>query len=224
MVIMLGVTHYAHGVPDWGSVAEWVAALAAILAFVAAVIAIFYSAKAARLSTDANRITAAAYDHDVKERNEAQARFVYALTDPIRTLEVGENILYGESQRLAYAEPGAMDTIRETAHGVTRMSAIARVHFANVNVHNRSAEIVGPISLRLYDLATGLLYADAEFWSDAPILPEQREDFAIAVQARTDEPPQLRTQLVFRDSSGRWWQRRDYEPIESLAVDPRKSA
>jgi hypothetical protein len=70
----------AAGLPlDPGSLAEWVAAVGALLAVAAAAVSLVLSYRAVRLSAQANMITADAYEADVKERREAQARFVYAL-------------------------------------------------------------------------------------------------------------------------------------------------
>jgi hypothetical protein len=188
---------------DWGSVAEWVTALAAVLALIGAIVSV-------ALSAQANKITATAYKTDVLEREQAQARFVYALTDEVQlfspgdTFNVGDGVLAGtvNGDAAVMVSPGLWQANRTT---------IA----AKVTVYNRSQEMIGPLKVSLYEKKTGEPIGSMSMGaSDAapPLQPGGSVSYRLAmdcpnfVEARAD--------LHFRDSSGRWWRRRDYDPIE----------
>jgi hypothetical protein len=173
---------------DWGSLAEWVAAIAAVIAVIAAARSLYYSRKAVDASNQANKITADAYRADVKARREAQARFVYATTDVPQVRPEGGPF----------------------------------VVFVGVAVHNNSEEIVGPFRLSLHDKVTKKPIGGALI-EDEPLLPGKSYSTEFTVRITEDESdpyPRPRATLVFRDSAGQWWERRDYEPIEELQGAP----
>jgi hypothetical protein len=188
---------------EWGSVAEWVTALAAVLALAGAVWSVV-------LSAQANKITAVAYKTDVLEREQAQARFVYALTDEVKlhqpgdTFRVGDDVLAGtvNGDAAVMTSPGVWTANRPT---------IA----AKVTVYNRSEEMIGPIRISLYNKTTGEPIGAMSMGASAtspPLQPGGTISYRLAMDSPTFV--EARADLRFRDSSGRWWHRRDYDPIE----------
>jgi hypothetical protein len=172
---------------DLGSLAEWSGAVVAVVAVIVGAIALRYNRKAVDASTQANELTAAAYAADVKERREAQARFVYATT-----------------------------AVPVVGGGPSRW-------YVSVTVNNNSTEIVGPFRLSLYDKVTGRQFGSQQsIIEDRPLLPGTSYTHTFQEPASGDDNPawQPRAKLQFRDSSGQWWERRDYEPIELLSGAP----
>src|SRR5690606_27510422 len=84
---------------EWGSIAEWVTAGVAVAAAGAAFWALRYNKAANAHAQDAadaaaksNELTAQAYRDDVRVRDEAQARLVYA------TLDAGHPVILGGTE------------------------------------------------------------------------------------------------------------------------------
>lgn len=205
----------------WGSVAEWIAALASLGALAGVAFTVWYAGRAARLAAEANGITSAAYERDVAERAIAQARLIYALTDPIRMVNPGEAVTSAKGQR-AGADEGVFDrrSMRSGPSGHFTQTAQVRGYVAVIHVTNGSDEIIGPIALRLFDKRDGRDFGNIELVDDDPIFPRTVATFSIAVREGGSMAPLLRARLTFRDSNGRWWSRSDYDPVQPLADVP----
>lgn len=199
---------------EWGSVAEWATVVVAVAAAGAAFWALRYNRAAnahARDAADAaaasNTLTAQAYRDDVRVRDEAQARLVYAtLTDGHAvTLEGGDVPRPYVSSTPILAIDG-MVSDQPGAHSrdiVTKHAQIVRV-----TVHNRSNEIISSIRISLFDRREGVEQSPAH--GRVVLLPEESQDveFIAPYGDALYEPD-----IIFRDATGKYWSRRGADPI-----------
>lgn len=199
---------------EWGSVAEWVTAGVAIAAAGAAFWALKYNKAAnahARDAADAaaasNALTAQAYRDDVRVRDEAQARLVYAtLTDGHDvTMEGGDVPRPYESSTPILAVGGMVsDQPGVNSRGiVTKHAQIVRV-----TVHNRSSEIISSIRVSLFDRRGSVELSPAH--SRVVILPEETQDVEFVAPY---EDARYEPEITFRDATGKYWSRRGVDPI-----------
>ena len=201
---------------DWGSVPEWVEALATVGAFFAAAIALAFTVRAVRYaaesnrhSADANAITAAAYEADVRQRREAQARFVYTT---IRVMnEVRPGIRFG-SLANTIIDP---EVAKPTGAGDWIGLKVGLV--VEVALHNESDELIAPFAVKLLDTATGDDIRNYTFIVRDPLLPKDTRLQYFGVVLPLGEGYRLRGDVIFKDSSGTVWRRRGSEPIELYA-------
>lgn len=190
-----------------GSWAELATAAIALVALIGALFALRYTATTARTSAAANEITAATYARDTKERREAQARFVY--TSTVATpMTIGEHYALAGGFRRSVVEAGVLGSDFGTL-------LIAPAFRVQIEVINESRELVGPIVLGAYNRKTGEDYGAVVLSSDRPILPGKAAHYEIVVRARPGEHDPGAV-LSFRDSSGQWWTRRGYDPIDPV--------
>jgi len=91
---------------------------------------------------------------------------------------------------------------------------------AVIDVHNGSKEVIGPIHARL-------VYEDKS-WPESPGLALQavhpETSVRIHLMGRNELPlgvPILSPSITFRDSTGRWWERKGTEPIRAAGAKPR---
>jgi hypothetical protein len=201
------------GLIDWGSVADWVTGVAAILALIGAAFTVYFAAGALRTSQDANKITLAAYERDVEVRREAQARFVYSTTEVLA--EVRPSAAFAVSGEVAI--PGGL------AHSDGRSGWIGDADglIVRVTIHNGSDELIGPYSIGIYDYQTGASpEGDIRSGRRDPILPSGSESTALGAPTAHGRGHLLRGDIIFRDSSGTVWRRRGAEPIEEYIDTP----
>lgn len=207
------LTHPIAG-PDWGSIPEWVAAAVALAALFGAFWSLRYTAKSARTSAEANKITAAAYERDVQDRDEAQARLVHT-TMPV-PLFLGQGSIYEAPPGVAAASHDTPVELQSDSQVRVLVDSIA----LQATVHNRSAEIIGPIALSAISIETGEALTGRSIGTDDPILPGDSMTFEILVPHH-DGYLRRGVRLEYRDSGGRWWARNGYEPIERIPDRPR---
>lgn len=205
---------------EWGSVAEWATVVVAVAAAVAAFWALHYNKAAnahARDAADAaaksNELTAQAYRDDVRVRDEAQARLVYA------TLGAGHPVILGGTEvPKPWAQEAALVPLQgmtyEHASGLPYVSEAART--VVVRVHNRSAEIISSIRVTLFDDSQKLELDTAPGW--IVLLPDESAAFEFLVPfGDTRYLPNI----AFRDSTGKYWTRRGFDPIAALSNERR---
>lgn len=201
-----------------GSLAEWVAAGIALLALIGAAVSLSFSARAARLSADANNLTAAAYRDDVKVRTEAQARRIWSTLDGVYFVRADENVYPPENFRAFGGEVGIKEQLIDGV--VMGWEAAADQTQIQLTVHNQSEEVVGPVRAYVCDRQTLALIDRTVVGSDDPLLPGQTA--RMCVVHRAGEHRGFWPVIEFRDAAGVWWRRRHYEPIEQLGTkDPR---
>lgn len=199
---------------DWGSVAEWVAAVAALLAVVGAAISLIFSALAVRASRKANNITLAAYEADVKQRREAQARFVYSTTLVLGQIAPGQPV-YTDGD---VAFPGGLAHFDMTGKG---WIGDAEGLTVKITLHNASDELIGPFSIGVYDHEAGVTAGgDMRMARRDPLLPGETYSTLFGIATGHARGHLLRGDIIFRDSSGTVWRRRGAEPIEEYTDVP----
>lgn len=152
------------------------------------------------------------YALNSREKREKQARLIYSQLLSLRPLPEGsESIFPNEGGLFA-----AINQVGWRSGGPLESDAILAI----VDVHNRSDEVVGPLSVRLS-------FAGQE-WPDSPGLtvdtlhPESSVRVHLlgrnAVGVGT---PVLLPSIAFRDSAGKWWKRKGTSPIQLLKQEPR---
>ena len=195
-----------------GNLAEWVAASAAVLAVVAAAASAFLSARAVTLSRGLYKATAAAYQADLIEREQAQARFVYSITSDVRWIEAGRIMRGREPLGRSEHFQGKFKEPLNSGERVLHESSV----LATITVYNRSAEVMGPFHLTLYDKHGGEILGHPIFdMVDGPLIPPG-ESRRYEIEAPDSGGGAPRADLRFCDSSGRWWRRRENHPIERV--------
>ena len=212
-------THHLSGL-DWGSIPDWVSAIATVLALCGAGVTIWFAARAVRISREANNITLAAYQADLTDRRERQARFVYALNEVPQTHHAGEVIQRFPPHLTGAAETGVFvdGSFRSLNGGKTEQTVAADMLSTTVTVHNRSEEIVASWMVSLYDRSTGAPVGGTGVGDQsAAVLPGETRIVHIDVLAHEGYHPHIGPVVDFRDSSGRLWRRRGSEPIELVA-------
>jgi hypothetical protein len=197
---------------DWGSVAEWVAAVAALLAVAGAAVSLIFSALAVRASQRANNITLAAYEADVKQRSEAQARFVYSTTLVLGQIAPGQPV-YTDGD---VAFPGGLAHADSSGGWIGGAEGLT----VKITLHNGSDELIGPFSIGVYDYESGKTAGgNMRMARRDPILPGETYSTSFGVATRHSRGHLLRGDIIFRDSSGTAWRRRGAEPIEEYTDD-----
>lgn len=205
---------------EWGSVAEWATVVVAIAAAAAAFWALRYNKAAASHARDAaeaaaasNELTAQAYRDDVRVRDEAQARLVYA------TLSAGHPVILGGTEVPKPWTHGAafvplQGMVCEHESGVPYVGEDART--VVVCVQNRSDEIISSIRVTLFDDSEKIELSAAPGW--IVLLPDESVTFEFLVPfGDTRYLPDI----AFRDSTGKYWFRRGYDPICRLSNERR---
>lgn len=204
---------------DLGSWPEWITAVVAFLALIGAALSVYFAHRAVRTSREANNITLAAYQDDVKERREAQARFVYALNEIPQLHHPGEVMQWPDTIKMTAANgpvfvPGSL---RSIGGGITEATVAAEIRSTTVTVYNRSDEIVAGWMVSLYDRANGQPVGGVGVGENAlPLLPGDSQTVRIDLLFDPSHHPHVGPVVEFRDSSGRFWRRRGSEPIELI--------
>ncbi|MDI6023152.1 hypothetical protein QBL02_06295 [Leucobacter sp. UT-8R-CII-1-4] len=199
-----------------GSVADWAMVVVTLGAVVVAGIALGFSRKANEASSEANRIAQAVYAEDVRARNEAQARLVYASVlggaiyrkgDPISRrdgeysmTQVGGNVLGSDPDR---------------PH---EYIALEDMQIIDIEIINGSTEVIGAFQTQLYDLRKQAI-VPGSIGSEFIRPGEKTTRICIAT-------PEIEShflpEISFRDSAGLFWSRRGYEPVHPLDPERRK--
>jgi len=186
-----------------GNVAEWLTALVALLALCAAGLSAFYARQAARVSSNA-------YLSDLKVRREAQARQVFVTVEHRYSMRSGD-LFHGAARVFS----GGNATVGEKdMGGWTASIAGEELLDVLICVHNRSSEVIGPYQVSAYDSETGIDFGFAVGDESAPILPDSVIYAGLLFRQPIEGHPM--PSIEFRDSSGTWWRRRHFEPIEHL--------
>jgi len=205
---------------EWGSVAEWVTAGVAVIAAGAAFWALRfnkaandYARDAAGAAAKSNELTARAYRDDVRVRDEAQARLVYSTLD-----EANPVILAGTEIPKPWVAGAALVPLQgmvyEHGSGVPYVAEAART--VAVRVHNRSTEIISSIRVSLFDATEKRELDTAPGW--IVLLPDESRAFEFLVPfGETRYLPNI----AFRDSTGKYWTRREFDPIAALPDERR---
>lgn len=205
-----------------GSIAEWVTAIIAVVAAIAAVRALRFNREAnkhARRAADAaaksNELTAQAYRDDVRVRDEAQARLVYA------TLGGGQPVILQGAEAPKPRHPDVPlvalpGIIAERQEGMPYAIVTQSARTVAVHVHNRSTEIISSIRIALshkrksgdLDASTGLIV----------LLPGESQEVEFVVPF---DDARYVPDIAFRDATGKYWTRRGFDPIAPLPDERR---
>ncbi|MBY6061015.1 hypothetical protein [Microbacterium esteraromaticum] len=193
-----------------GTAADWATFAATTFAVIAAGAALYYSHRANALSREI-------YREDVRVRNEAQARLVYARKQREIIYRKGQEIVADNDATMSETRGGLLGTTNETqSPGATR--ALEDLMVVEVVIHNDSKEVIGPFQVRLHDVIAG-----------EPLTTSYGTEVVLA--GKTSDPIQFAVprfdgnyvpDISFRDSAGLCWSRRGYEPIQVLDEQRRR--
>lgn len=186
-----------------GSWPDWLAAIATGLAFL---------------------IAAISYARSTRDHRQSQSRLVYATFKSIASHPAGMVIpILPEGVETGYGE-GTVVAPGLGADGGFGMITTAPIMRATDAIHNGSDELIHPVKLQLRD--TGLdRILDRISLRTGPVEPhtEHLVDISVINEHFPGEPG-ISPVIIFRDSSGRWWKRHEYEPIERIHDDPNNTA
>lgn len=198
-----------------GSIPEWLTLVVTVLALAAAVYAGLQASKAAKGAQKQAAVAVAAFRADAKVRAEASASKVYSVIfdhDFVEPSELALGIFADLDRTVLEPEVFSPDTHLFIVPAL-------RVAF---HISNDSDEVVGPIS---YQLVFRDGYRSVQRIDVRPLLPHTKTAFEIVTTWPTgmargpDNPIELLgivPEIELRDSAGRWWRRRGYDPIERL--------
>ncbi|MEL4320315.1 hypothetical protein WJX64_14970 [Leifsonia sp. YIM 134122] len=192
-----------------GSIADWVMVAATLGAVVVAGIALRFSRKANQSSTEANRIAQAVYADDVRARNEAQARLVFASTLGASVYRKDEPIPQHDGEHsMTQVGGGVLGTSNRPGEFV----ALEDMQIIDLEIFNGSTEVIGAFQTQLYDPRNQTIVpgsVGSEFIRPGEKTPRIR----VAVPGVTSH---YVPEISFRDSAGLFWSRRGYEPVQPL--------
>lgn len=157
-------------------------------------------------------VAARTYTLNSRSKREAQPRLVYCRLKSTTELSEGDELDFPETEPFYAATTVSWDRSDSTM--------LENCVLTTVEVSNLSEEIVGPLWVRL-------AYT-AEEWKRAPgislaVLPP-KTTVEVHLLGANEAPIGRYTMvpvLTFRDSVGRWWERRSYLPIRQLRIGPR---
>lgn len=191
-----------------GSLADWVLVFVTLCAVIVAGIALWFSRKS-------NQIAQSVYADDVRARNEAQARLVYAVVHGASVYFKGQTIAAPEVDHSLTQVGGNVLGIKEDEARSTY--ALDDLTIVDLEIRNDSNEIIGAFQAQLFDPTTQELLpgsSGADF-----VRPGQSSSLIrIAVPGKRAI---LTPEISFRDSAGLYWSRRGFEPIQSLDEERR---
>ena len=165
-------------------------------------------------TTAAFLVAAVAYARDVKARRWAQARLVHVEVRDVRFYAPGETApLLAYGAQVGYGDVPWLPVAREEPP-VTHQVLLGAGALVTAVVHNGSDEIFGPALVRAYG-RTGL---DTPWGFDVPGGPVgPRSETVLELLCSNPHYPRgepgIYLEVTFRDSAGRWWRRRGYEPV-----------
>jgi hypothetical protein len=199
-----------------GSVADWLVVAATFGAVIVAGIALRFSRKANQSSAQANQIAQAVYADDVRARNEAQARLVYASIRGASVYRKGEFIPRHDGE---YSMTQVEGNVLGSTEGVAGdFHALEDIQIIDLEIHNGSTEVIGAFQAHLYDLkkqqvVPGSIGADFVRPGQTAALIR----FAVPGMSSHYLP-----EISFRDSAGLFWTRRGFEPVQPLDEERRE--
>lgn len=188
---------------DSGSVAEWWTFGAAVSAVVVAGVALWFSGRA-------NRIAQTVYADDVRVRNEAQARLVYASTLGASVYRKGDPIPPHDGEHSMTQVGG--NVLGSTTCPSGELVALEDMQIIDFEIFNGSTEVIGAFQTQLYDPRNRKI-VPGSIGSDFIRPGEKTSRIRIAVPGITSH---YIPEISFRDSAGLFWSRRGYEPVEPL--------
>lgn len=165
-------------------------------------------------TTAAFLVAAVAYSRDVRTRRWAQARLVHVELRDLHFFgprEVAPLLAHG-------AGIGGGDVPRvplnSGAPPVTRQLLLEPAGLATAAVQNGSDEVFGPAFVRALGRTGPGIPWDFEVTS-GPVSPrsERVVELCCSNPHYPSGQPGIELEVVFRDSAGRWWRRRGYEPV-----------
>lgn len=162
-------------------------------------------------------VAGVSYRRDVKRRRESQARLVYA-----NVLHHVDHVPGDAFPILAHdARIGGGNAAVQYVHrgpGDSDYIALEPLSALTVAVHNGSDELIWPARVRAFELRR----PPHDFVVSAgPVEPHS--EYVVELLCRNVHhpgSPSLGVTVIFRDSSGRWWKRSQWEPIERVHDDP----
>ena len=150
------------------------------------------------------------YFKNARTRIEAQPRIVYSTIREIKQYGPGEVFHgLGPDSQSAVDGPG-VEVIVGSAGDVRALGHVLRI---TVAVVNKSKEVIGPVAVQLYERTTGTIYEMSIGTVSVDPESESRFTFTYENPVGTGLRP-TSPMITFRDSGGRWWQRRAAEPIQ----------
>lgn len=188
---------------DSGSVAEWWTFGATVSAVVVAGVALWFSGRA-------NRIAQTVYADDVRVRNEAQARLVYASTLGASVYRKGDPIPPHDGEHSMTQVGG--NVLGSTAGLPGELVALEDMQIIDIEIFNGSTEVIGAFQTQLYDLRNQKI-VPGSIGSEFIRPGEKTSRIRIAVPEITSH---FIPEISFRDSAGLFWSRRGYEPVKPL--------
>lgn len=192
-----------------GSVVDWVMIIATLGAVVVAGIALWFSRKA-------NQIAQAVYADDVRARNEAQERLVYASTLGVSVYRKGDPIPPHDGEH-SMTQAGGGNVLGGTTGRPGEFVALEDMQIIDLEIFNGSTEVIGAFQTQLYDLRNQKIVPGSigsEFIRPGERTPRIRIAIPGIVSHYVPE-------TSFRDSAGLFWSRRGYEPVQPLDQDRR---
>lgn len=169
---------------NWGTVPDWIAAIGSVLAF---------------------GIAAAGYVWSVALSRNAQARKVSTATTLIDTYDRGDEI--------KDFSPGVYHVGTWHPPGQKALIALDKTAVVRFKIVNNSDEVMGPVTIEVAE-AGATEFLPGVSYEFSRVQPGDSESGLIALQDRWHPAhPDLRVRIVFRDSSGRWWQRLENEAV-----------
>lgn len=195
---------------EFGTAADWATFGATTFAVIAAGGALYYSHRANALSREI-------YREDVRVRNEAQARLVYARKRREIVYRKGQEIVTDNDATTTETRGGLLGITEEETGPSGRIRALDDLMMIEVVIHNDSTEVIGPFQVRLHDVTAGKPLTSS--YGTEVVLPGTSSDpIQIAIPGISGN---YLPDISFRDSAGLYWSRRGYEPIQMLDVKRR---
>jgi hypothetical protein len=176
------------------SAAEWIAAVGTALAFL---------------------IAAIAFAAEARRRAWAQARLVYAVVIRARHLEDGEQLdVHMDGASVGMGDAEGRPAYDAFGNGVR--AADGRSIVVTVAVLNESDELLGVTLVRPVAPVTGRPSPWNFEVPGGPVPPHG--EYRVALLCKDDPRPNIEravgVEVTFRDSAGRWWRRRNAEPVK----------
>ncbi|MGV2902943.1 hypothetical protein ACNPM4_14825 [Microbacterium sp. AGC62] len=173
-------------------------------------VAVIVAGIALRFSHKSNQIAQAVYADDVRARNEAQARLVYASTRGASIYRKGENIPHHDGEHSMTQVGGNVLGCSSGSPG--GFHAIEDMQIIDLEIFNGSTEVIGAFQAQLYDLQKQEI-VPGSIGADYVRPGEKTPLIRIALPGMSAH---YVSEISFRDSAGLSWSRRGYEPVQPL--------
>jgi hypothetical protein len=196
-----GVAGFLHDVTP-GSWPDWIAAIGTTAAFL---------------------IAAVSYRRSVRDAEQSQARLVYSDVTDVTYLKPGDNIRNAmKDQNGLWVSGFAIVNAQDPYSGgiVHETRATDHVVLITVTIRNGSDELIGPVKIRLFHTGEYRHLEDCDLLvSDVQPKKKVRRTIVFVNEVHPAMAPHG-AEIVFRDSSSRWWRRTRFEPVERIHWDP----